>query len=196
MESGHYGHPQRFSSPEAQALLGLLPGGRWTPGLRYPAGQWSGTSNGIPTLNLLYAVPMLIGAPQRFSKMAFATLGTASSFWRLGIYADDGYSKPGALIIDCGQVDTASAGEKTADVNKTLSGLVWLAGVTQSVAGTISRMGTTIASPYVGSSSVYSLGCGSAYSLAGVSGPLPNPWGTSYTIVNANNTIPQLYIVP
>lgn len=196
MENGFFGFPRPLGTPEAQALLGLIHGGRWTPGLRYPAGQWSGTSNGVPTLDLLYAVPMLIGAPQRFSRMVFATVGTASSFWRLGIYADDGFCKPGSLIIDCGRVDTASGGEKTADVNKTLSGLVWLAAVTQSVAGSISRMGTTIVSPFIGSSSVYSNGAGSAYSLAGVSGALPNPWGTSYTLVSANNTIPQLFLSP
>lgn len=148
-------------------------------------------TNGTIAVGTLYAVPFYVGAAQAFDGIVIGALGTASAFCRLGIYADSA-GKPGALIVDAGQVDCAAAGEKVASITKTLSGLVWVAAVGQSVAPSVTRM-SLIYSPLVGATSAYAVGPGGlAYSQGSITGALPDPWGSTYTSVAAANTAPLI----
>jgi len=163
-------------------------------GNRYCGIPMGTNSNGTITLNTLYAVPFYVGAAQAFDGIAVASLGVASAFTRLGIYQDGG-GKPGALVVDAGQVDCATAGEKVASISVTLRGLVWVAAVGQGVAPSVTRMTTVLYVPQVGSTSIYSVGPGGiAYSQTGITGGLPDPWGSTYTPVGASATVPQIVL--
>ena len=113
--------------------------------------------------------------------------GDAASVLRLGIYADDGTGKPGALIVDGGTLatgGTAAAAEVT--ISKTISpGLYWVGGVVQG-SGTQPTIRTTSVSTIP---SVIPLGTtlpvantvASGWSVSGVTAALPDPFGTPST---------------
>lgn len=62
------------------------------------------------------------------------TAGDVGSFVRLGIYADDGSGKPGALLLDAGTIDGGSATAQEITISKQLTaGLYWTASVCQNV---------------------------------------------------------------
>lgn len=172
-----------------------LPNVARTSGKRYYGGAYTLGSNGALTQNTLYAIPFWVGPPQTFTKIVVASLGVASSHVRVGIYADDGTSKPGNLIVDAGQLDTSTSGEKTATINVTVSGLIWVAGVAQDAAASTTRMGGTF-SPFLGHVSSYAQGPSLAYSQGSITGALPNPWGSTYTDVTAANTVPLVALSP
>ncbi len=70
-------------------------------------------------VNTIYAVPFVAEHPYRLDAMAFivTTGGTAGAKGRIGIYeaqkSGTGLYYPGALVKDCGDVDTTSTGVKS-----------------------------------------------------------------------------------
>lgn len=167
----------------------------WVPG-RVTGLWYTGTpmvfgSNGTIVLNRLFAIPFYVGAAQAFDGIGVASIGVASAFTRLGVYADNS-GKPSTLIVDAGQVDCGTSGEKSASISVTLRGLVWVAGVGQGVAPSVTRMGL-LQGPHAGSSNLYSVAtAGMGYSQDGISGTLPSSWGSTYNVVAAANVAPQI----
>lgn len=169
--------------------LGRISGKYYSAGIGTPSG-----TSGTTTLNTLHAVPFYVGDTCEFDRISVNALNTASSLMRLGIYADDN-GKPGALIVDAGQISTAVSGMVDATISVKLSGLVWVATVPQSVAGSVSRLGAASYGHPLGTADHYSTFFNSAaYSQAGVSGQLPNPWGPVYTDAGTANTIPAVWL--
>lgn len=74
-------------------------------------------------------------------RIVTTTAGSTGSTVRLGIYADDGTGKPGALLLDAGTLDaTTAAGSKEITVAQALTGgLYWLASVAQDSASVPTR---------------------------------------------------------
>lgn len=169
-------------------------------GLRYFVGGSAaipGTNGTIP-VGTLYASCIEIGPrPMRFKGIAFTNLGVASSFIRLGLYQDAEWGI-GDCIMDSGQIDTAAFGEKFYPYPFEAVDYIWVAGVGQSVAPSVTRMGLCY-NKKIGSSDVYSVAFGGmAYSQTGVTGALPRTWGNTaaaYTIVSAANVAPFLHLV-
>lgn len=65
------------------------------------------------------------------------TVGEAGSVFRLGVWADDGAGKPGALVVDGGTVAGDSTGVKEVTVSQALPvGTYWVGGAVQSAATT------------------------------------------------------------
>lgn len=169
--------------------LGRISGKYYTAGPGVPIG-----TNGTTALDTLHAVRFEVGNACTFDRISVNGLGTASSFVRLGIYADDN-GRPGALIVDAGQVSTAGSGMADATISVTLSGVVWVATVPQGVAGSMTRYGVATCGQHTGTADHYSAFFNSiAYSRASVSGSLPNPFGPTYTDAGATNTIPVVWL--
>ncbi len=164
-------------------------------GRYYAAGYAVPGSSGTTTLNTLNAIPFYVGNPCEFDRISVNALNTASSIVRLGIYADDN-GKPGALIVDAGQISTALSGMADATINVRLSGLVWVAVVPQSVTGSMSRYGTpNYGGVPIGMVEHYSSFFNAiAFAQTGISGQLPNPWGPVYTDVGSANTVPAVWL--
>jgi hypothetical protein len=68
--------------------------------------------------------------------------GVASAVVRMGIYSDTGTGYPGALLVDAGTIDAATAGVKEAALatpNTLLPGTYWLAYALRGAAGVAVR---------------------------------------------------------
>lgn len=152
--------------------------------------------NGVTTLNLLMAVPFLLPAGH-YGGLSWASLATPGSFERGGLYADNGSSRPGVLILDTGPVDLSPGGPIVAAISYDHpGGLVWVTSVAQTVAGSKTRMGQCNC-PFI--QGVYGAEyggnvTGGAYSQAGVAGALPNPWGATYDVVGNSGVVPWVYL--
>lgn len=173
------------------------PGPWWNTTGRVSGLYYHGThcvvgSAGALTLNELYAAPFQVGNLCRFDRIVSPSLAVASSLVRLGIYADD-RGRPGALILDAGQVSCASAGNNAITIDVTLKGVVWLAAVGQSVAPSLSRYGYHV-NPLVGCVSPYGTGGAIGYSQGSISGALPSTWGSTLTERAAANVVPIVYL--
>jgi hypothetical protein len=74
------------------------------------------------------ASPFAVPRPTELDQMYLdVTAAAAGSTIRLGIYADDGTGRPGALVLDAGTIDSATIGTKALAISVTLPpGLYWL----------------------------------------------------------------------
>lgn len=143
-------------------------------GRYYIVGGRRYTTNSPLTLNLLVAIPFSLSRQASFDRVAaVASAGVSSSVLRYGLYADDN-GRPGALILDTGTGDAAAAGQVSIVINKTLLPADYHLGVvTQGVAA---QVRTTDSFPHgVGYTVPDQWG---VPSLSGVSGALPDPFGT------------------
>lgn len=129
-------------------------GGITYPGLK--SGRWV-----VPTFashaaiaqgqNAFSAVPLFVGKQSTVDMIGVnvTVAGGAGCVLHLGIYADDGFGFPGALVLDAGSVSGTSTGNRTIAISQVLpAGLYWLACAVR-VAGspTITASGGTPA-PY------------------------------------------------
>lgn len=106
-------------------------------GLGYSTGDWYGPA--VPgavfaslnaTLNTDIFAPFLCRKTTTFDRIAIYNTGAVTQNIRLGIYQDNGGGRPGALIVDAGQVTTSgAAGDNAATISQSLTGgvLYWLA---------------------------------------------------------------------
>lgn len=98
----------------------------------------AGTNNtsGNGTLRV---APWVVNFPLRITRLGaeVTATGDVGSKIRLGIYADNGSTYPGTLVLDAGQIagDSATVQELTIDVTL-VAGLYWVGGVLQSVTTT------------------------------------------------------------
>lgn len=109
------------------------------------------------------------------------TVLAASSTFRLGVYADDGTGKPGALVLDAGTVDTSAVAVFQAiTISLALSaGLYWVGGVAQGGNPTMrAQAGMLQLFSYSDPTSSPTITC---FSRTSVTGALPNPFGSTAT---------------
>lgn len=150
-------------------------------------------NNGTVTVGTLYAMPFYIGHVMEFDQIAFCALGTASALFRMGIYTDNN-GTPSKLLVDSGQVACDAAGLKTYTYALQGEGWVWLAGVGQSVAPSVSRAARFF-HPLIGTPDPYGTAFGGmAYSQTGITGALPASWGSTYTIAGVQDTVPIIWL--
>lgn len=150
------------------------------PGLAHQSGQTF-------TLNQLVVAPIWVPAPMSIDGLTiYCSVAEAGSSIRLGLWANAGagVDAPGALVVDGGTVDTTTIGLKVATVSESLqSGLYWFGAVAQGSASTVNTFGTTYP-PRLNDGNT-PLAKYYAYGKTGVSGALPDPFGT-----------PTGYIIP
>lgn len=115
-----------------------------------------------------------------------ATVGDVGSKVRLGIYADNGNSYPGALLVDAGQVAGDATGSQEATIALTLyPGVYWIGGVVQSVTTTQPTLRSVIqwTPPVMIGSTTLPTGVSTyaGYTMAGVTGALPSTFSLTVT---------------
>lgn len=119
-------------------------------------------------------------------------IGDAGSKVRLGIYRDNGFAYPGALLLDAGQIagDSATVQDLTVSL-ALLPGLYWIGGAVQTVTTTQPTVRATSAPHHpvmmYGATSLpgtnFAIG---GYSQSAVTGALPSTFSTSVSsITNA-----------
>jgi len=86
------------------------------------------TATAAMTLNVIYASPFAVVKTITLDRIAInVTTAAAGATARLGIYADDGTTYPGSLVLDAGTVDVSTTGMKTITISQELTpGLYWL----------------------------------------------------------------------
>lgn len=151
---------------------------------------WTNT-NGALTLNQLVCMPFIVGRPQVFSGLALISLGTASSFGRIGVYYDNN-GVPDGLVpnSDSGQISLSTSAliDLAFGANLTLNGLVWVCYVPQSVTGSVNKYNAIQGSSlYVAGSNAYSVGLSVGYSQTGITGALPSSWGATLSDLPPTN---------
>lgn len=164
-------------------------------GAYLPVGVWMSAPGHVATtawlanLNILCAHPMPIPRGCTLDRLGVnqGALADAGNV-RLGVYRDNGSGKPGALVLDAGTValNTSAA----AFLQKTISQVIataddlWIAGVTQGHTSGPSM--TTLAAdiPGVGVTGTPASAVYNGYTVTGVSGALPDPFGASSTTSN------------
>ena len=102
-----------------------------------------GNSFGTAQLNQLNLQPFYLGATATAKQIAINVFAAASGgVCRLGIYSNSATEDfPGALLLDCGAVSTATTGGKTITINQTLTaGLYWLGYLSTTGAPTLNGM--------------------------------------------------------
>jgi hypothetical protein len=125
---------------------------------------------GAPTANNLRAIPIIFTKRRTLDGIAINVTTLLAGTTRLGIYADNGNSYPGALVLDAGAVDTSTIGVKIITINQTINpGLYWLVAVGSSaptircfaVGGLVTILGspnTLPTTPSVGYSMTFTYG--------------------------------------
>ncbi len=163
-------------------------------GLHYYGDFMSGTSNGTITLDKLFAIPFNAGLLGTFDLLTIGSVGAPSSFIRLGVYSDNN-GRPDVLLAGSAQISTAGSGTATFALSPNIvaSGYIWIAAVGQGVSPSIQRNNSTVFNPMIGTTSMYAVGGGQAYSQTGISGAMPASWGSVYTSENFN-TIPLITV--
>lgn len=122
--------------------------------------------------------------------------GDATAKVRLGVYGDDGAGRPGALLVDAGQVDASAVGDPEAVISLAVgSGWYWIGGAVQGVATTQPTV-RAVSSNH--SSMPLSIPSGLpaggllpvGYAVAGVTGALPSSFGA----VGLSGASPRIFI--
>lgn len=148
----------------------------------YFAAMSGALSTGAPALNLLTVHPLDIGEAVTLDRIGIeVTTAAASSFCRLGLYADHG-GKPGALLLDAGQVDASTTGVKEITISQALNpGVVWLAYVSQGGTPTVRRSSSELGLPGIGNATAATVSANPMAAMArtGVSGALLDPFGSN-----------------
>lgn len=112
---------------------------RWQSGRYYFTPNYSVTTSVTQGNNTLRMIPFVVPNNVTIIRIgAEITLaGDGTSVLRLGIYADDGTGRPGALVIDAGTIPGNVVAVQEIVVNQALSaGLYWTAAVIQGVVTT------------------------------------------------------------
>lgn len=125
---------------------------------------------------------------------AEVTSASASTLFRLGIYADDGTGRPGLLIVDAGTIDGGSATVQEKDISVTIGpGWYWFGGAVQNAAGTqpTMRVAASIASPIdVGTTAPGASATSMGFSMSAGQSGLPS----SFTQSGGAGSVPRIFI--
>jgi hypothetical protein len=121
-----------------------------------PSGTSSLSSTNAIGSNIGRFHPWIVERPLQIDRIGaeVVPVGEAGSKYRLGVYADNGFSYPGALVLDAGQIagDSATVQELTCSVTFS-PGVYWVGGATQSAPTTqpvIRTLGTLITPVFIG----------------------------------------------
>lgn len=119
--------------PHMPAIPGLFPYvAQRVAGEYYGIMGASITSSSVAVVaDKIYSAPFLVLQEETFDRIAI-NIGTgAVGAARLGIYASASNSKPGALVLDAGEIaDTSTTGDKEIVIDQTLTpGLYWVVSV-------------------------------------------------------------------
>lgn len=176
-----------------------------TPIPNLPSGWWlatgiSYTTNAALTINNLYAVPIYIPRAGTLTavgaEFTVASTEATTPVMRLGVFADDGAGRPGALLADAGTFSVAS-GTTPGQVSLTTSisvtpGWYWVSAVVQGASSTpptvrTNSTGVTVGVPSMASNTSTAK---TAMYVTGVTGSL----GASYAGWTPTNNTPKLMI--
>lgn len=153
-------------------------------GVQPPSGVYlTGPGGRAPVtkaVNSLELAPFEAGVTQWIAGVAINVI-TAGNAYRIGVYADDGTGRPGALVIDLGQVSVSSTGVKMIAQGFTLPrGLWWIGGAAQSSSsvGLTCYNGAALR-PVTWSDFATLAGGSNGYTMGGVSGVLPTVFAPS-----------------
>lgn len=135
-----------------------------------------GTGNVAFTNGTMYAYPWLLHEAISIDRIGILAIATASGTARLGVYQDSS-GLPGSLVVDAGTVSGTSTAVVEATVSTTIGpGVVWLAvapqGANQSIRASQSFGYDSFPSPTAQGANA------ACVTQTGVSGSLPNPFGT------------------
>lgn len=150
-----------------------------------------------PSTNAMTAVAIWLPSGITLDRIGVEAIGTtANAKCRLGIYLDSGSGMPGALLIDAGQVDTSTAGNKEATISQaiTTSGLYWLVAVAQTAAAQVrcaNGMTPAIQAATSLGTAPSASNTFSGFSIGSISGSLPDPYGTPTAV---GVTICRVYV--
>lgn len=137
-------------SVTARKLAPSLNWGYLASGNYYFAAGHSNPNTGTLGTGNLRLAPWFVPNPIVLARLGaeVTTVGDAGSKFRLGVYADNGYSYPGALLLDAGTIAGDSGTIQEVVVSLALQpGLYWLGGATQVVSVTQPTMRTVGAVP-------------------------------------------------
>lgn len=163
----------------------VSPSGPFVSGRYYvtPENQNAGTSAalGVGTLRvMMFNVPNNCTLSRIGAEVV--TIGDVGSKFRLGIYADDGTGRPGALLVDAGVIAGDSATVQELVINLPLgAGNYWIGGAvqvvttTQPTMRTITQGGNAYVEASVGAAPPSNWG-NIGFAMTGVAGALPNPF--------------------
>lgn len=142
-----------------------------------------------PSQDVLLAVPFWCSHEVTWTKIGITvTTPQDGALVRLGVYASDANNRPGALLLDAGEVDASTEGEKELSISLTLAAntVVWLASNTNTngVLEGLTAFGSTGSNgPWggwvLGGASSLELTDGIALNLTAPYGPLPDPFGVA-----------------
>lgn len=181
-------------------FVGQSPASLLVSGRYYRMPNCSLTASASLTTGLLRVVPKFIPNTITVAKIGaeITVVGDAGSKLRLGIYADDGNFRPGALVLDAGTIAGDSVGvQEITDGETVLYGgrWYWLAAVVQSVSVTQPTVRTT-SSLYESNFADYGTSIPTAgqvsvgFSQGSVSGALPS----TFSVQATSGSCPSIFI--
>lgn len=156
------------------------------------------TSAGLGN-NTFHATPFWIPNTVEISRIGgeVTVAGDAGSKVRFGIYADDGTGRPGALLLDAGQIagDSATVQEISGLSLTLASGVYWIGGVIQNAPITQPTMrcpnlAGVIVNTDIGTTAPAANQVAGGFQMPGISGALPstfNTWAVS-------TVVPRIFI--
>lgn len=138
-------------------------------------------TTGAGTVNVLRAIPFVVSKIMTIDQMAInvTTVGAGGTGnARIGIYADNGNSYPGALVVDAGAAVTTSTGVKTFTTGMPVTidpGLYWLAYVhdNATTAPTVRALAVASLNPVLGYASTLPTNAQFGWSVAFTYAALP-----------------------
>jgi hypothetical protein len=149
------------------------------------SGSTTGTSAALGN-GVLRLAPVMIYTAVSITRLAgeVTVVGDAGSKLRLGIYADNGSTYPGALVLDAGVIAGDSATVQELTISQSLApGLYWFGGAVQIVTTTQPTVRVCNAPPIVaisGGTSLPAAGAGLlGFTQSSVTGALPSNFSTT-----------------
>lgn len=163
------------SASVARVTLGVARApGTYATG-KYYGPTYYGASNVVFTNGTLYCFPWVVHEAITIDRIGILAIATASGTVRLGAYQDSS-GMPGALIFDGGTVSGTSTAVVEATISTTIGpGVVWLAFAPQGANQTIRSHNLNYDSIPTTTAQGGNAAC---LSITGVSGALPDPFGT------------------
>jgi len=162
-------------------------------GQYYQADQlygWSATHTDFPA-NMLQATGYPVFRKMRFDKIGMRVLGAgaAGARFRIGVYDDKDFY-PNKLLVDSGELNAESTGDKIADIDLTLDvGRYWVAYLANDGTIDIPFQDHFLMTRYVG---VRSFAC--RYEISQTYGALPSTFPSGATVHSARVYIIRLRV--
>lgn len=152
-------------------------GRTFVTGYYYTSVNSGGDTTAAMTQSFEYCVRFEVGETRAFDRIGLEiTTGAATAVVRLGIRYDSGSGAPGALLLDAGTIDAASAAVGEITISQTLTpGRWWLTATLQTTTGVSCR--ARAVDSFIGASTT-ATGNSSSYGGTGRTGALPAAMGS------------------